>query len=148
MSGTLVLRDVHVPPAPPLWPPAPGWWLVAVAAVLLALAIWWIARRRRARRRALAEVFDMGVAAASTPTARVAACSELLRRAARTRRPDADRLQGEAWLAFLDGKRDAFSCGPGRLLLDGPFRPEVDPGEADALVAVARRRFIDLMAGR
>ena len=37
----LVLRDVHVPAAPSLWPPAPGWWLVA-AAVLAIIAIIWL----------------------------------------------------------------------------------------------------------
>ena len=36
---TLVLRDVHVPPAPSWWPPAPGWWLLAGVVVLVLLGI-------------------------------------------------------------------------------------------------------------
>ena len=40
---TLVLRDIHQPPAPPWWPPAPGWWMLA-AFMLLAIAAWaWFA---------------------------------------------------------------------------------------------------------
>ena len=93
--------------------------------------------------------------------------SELLRRAGRRRDPAADRLHGDAWLEFLDGsaadagKRrgrkpasrpcagpDRFSQGPGRLLLDGGYRREVDPGQVAALRAIARSRFLDWMALR
>lgn len=142
MSG-LVLRDVHVPPAPPWWPPAPGWW-IAVAVIGLALLAWRVhgARGRRRRRRAAAW-FDAQVATASTPAERLSIASELLRRAARTHRPDADRLDGEAWLALLDAGDGAFLRGPGRGLLDGPFRPDVDATDAAATLAVARERFCD-----
>lgn len=166
---TLVLRDIHQPLAPPWWPPAPGWWLLA-AVVLLAIAAWaWFAARRRQRARAIAAIFDRALAAADTPSAQVAVMSELLRRAARRRDPQADRLHGDAWLAFLDGpaaevgKRRGrkpaaqppagsagFSAGsshgPGRLLLDGGFRREVDPDQVAALRAIARARFLAWMA--
>lgn len=143
MSG-LVLRDVHVPPAPPWWPPAPGWW-VAAGVVALLLALWWLRGRGPARRHARACAwFDAQVAAATTPSERLAVASELLRRAARGRRPDADRLDGEAWLEFLDAGDGAFLRGDGRLLLDGPFRPDVDPARADAALSIARERFASL----
>ena len=162
---TLVLRDIHQPVAPPWWPPAPGWWLVA-ALVLLALAAWaWFAARRRRRARAIASIFDQALAAADTPSAQVAAMSELLRRAARRRDPQADRLHGDAWLQFLDGavvdagkrrgktpaaKRGvaspSFSQGAGRLLLEGGFRREVDADQVAALRAIARARFLAWMA--
>lgn len=147
MSG-LVLRDVHVPPAPSLWPPAPGWWIVA--AVVLALALVWLLRGGgRARRRARAMAwFDAQLAQADSPVARLALASELLRRAARGVRGDADRLDGEAWLAFLDAGDGAFLEGEGRLLLDGPFRPEVEPARAEAAVALARARFASLRVRR
>lgn len=162
---TLVLRDIHQPIAPPWWPPAPGWWLLA-AIVLLAIAAWaWFAARRRRRARAIAAIFDRALAAADTPSAQVAVMSELLRRAGRRRDPAADRLHGDAWLAFLDGPADGagkrrgsrtaargragsirFSQGPGRLLLDGGFRREVDPDHVAALRAIARARFLGWMA--
>lgn len=167
-DAALVLRDIHQPPAPPLWPLAPGWWLV-FAAVVLAAGIWaWLAARRRKRRHLIAAVFDEALARAPTPAAEVAAMSELLRRAARRRDPAADTLDGEAWLRFLDdapaanaargsgdslapGSRSApggFSQGPGRLLLDGGYRREVDPTEVARLKPLARTRFLQWMAGR
>ena len=219
LGATLVLRDIHQPPAPPLWPPAPGWWLL-VAALLLVIAAWaWFATRRRKRRRLVAALFDEALRTAPTPAEQVAAMSELLRRAARRRDPAADRLDGEAWLEFLDRggvplggtqreaaassasrrrraadlepgvskARDeshgsaagssgrsalrlsrlrghaespraaaptagraigAFSQGPGRLLLEGAYRREVDPQQVAALKPLARARFLEWMAAK
>lgn len=146
-AGELPLRDIHEPLAPPWWPPAPGWWIVA-GIVLLVVA--WLAWRhwRRLRACRLAErAFDQAVAAATTPTARITAMSELLRRAARRRDPSADTLDGDDWLRFLDAglPEPAFTEGAGALLRDGAFRAEADAGEVEALRAVARARFLSWM---
>jgi hypothetical protein len=146
-QATLVLRDIHQPPAPPWWPPAPGWWLVA-AFVIAAVAAWALLRWRRRRRVAAhAAVFDAALAAAATPSEQVATMSELLRRAARQRDPTADRLHGEAWLAFLDGEDGTcpFTVGAGRLLLDGGYRPDVEPARISALRPLARARFLEML---
>lgn len=146
----LVLRNIHQPPPPPWWPPAVGWWLVA-AIVLLALGAWaWRAWRRRRQRLRFERLFDAGIAAAATPAARIAAASTLLRRAARARDPRAAALQGDGWLAYLDkgASRPLFADGEGALLLDGGFRRDVDAARAEALVARARRRFLEWMAPR
>ena len=147
---TLLLRDIHQPPPPPWWPPAPGWWWLAAALLLCAAAGWHFYHRRRQRRRAIAAVFDQAVDAAQTPSAQVAAMSELLRRAARRRDAQADRLQGDAWLAFLDAgvKRPVFTNGAGRVLLDGGYRRDVDVDQVVALRAIARARFLDWMAAK
>ena len=153
-NATLLLRDIHQPPAPPWWPPAPGWWLLAFAILLMVsivLAWHW---KRAGHRRRIAAIFDGALAAAETPAAEVAAMSQLLRRAARRVDPAADRLQGEDWLAFLDRHAgsprssartrpgdDSFAAGSGRLLLDGPFRNDVEPDQVAALRSLARRRF-------
>lgn len=148
MSPGIVLRDVHVPPAPPLWPLAPGWWLLAlVGAVLVG---WWLLRGRvgsGARARALRR-FDAELEHVQSAPERLAAASELLRRAARRVRDDADRLHGEAWLEFLDAGDGAFLRGDGRLLLEGPFRADVDGERAAAALAAARARFASLMVRR
>lgn len=144
----LILRDVHVPVAPSLWPPAPGWWLAAGAALLCTIVVLLWQRRRRSRRRAWQRLFDAARAAPSG-SARVAAMSELLRRAARGVDSGADRLQGEDWLRFLDGgKTRDFSQGSGKVLLEGGFRRELDAAAVDAAEAVARRRFYELMGRR
>ena len=147
---TLLLRDIHQPVAPPWWPPAPGWWWLAVALLGCAVAGLHFYNRHRKRRRAIAAVFDQAVDAAQTPSAQVAAMSELLRRAARRRDAQADRLQGDAWLAFLDAgvKRPVFTNGAGRVLLDGGYRRDVDARQAHALRAIARARFLDWMAAK
>lgn len=141
----LLLRDVQLPPPPSWWPLAPGWWLLTAGAVLALSVAIWLRRRAIRRRREVAALFDAALAQQATPPARIAIASEMLRRAARATRPDADRLEGEAWLRFLDARGHGFSNGPGRPLLDGAFRRTVDPAEADAVVAAARARFIELM---
>lgn len=153
-SQLLPLRDIHQPPAPPWWPPAPGWWLLlAIVVVMVAFATWWWLRRRRWRMQAT-RLFDERMRASTTPVAQVAAMSELLRRAARRRDSAADRLQGDAWLQFLDGDARAsaleglFSQGPGRVLLDGGFRRGIADEDAAALLPLARRRYLELMGMR
>ncbi len=143
----LLLRDVHLPPAPSWWPPAPGWWL-ALVAVLLAVAVllWW-RRRTHRRRMVMGRLFDDSLDGAETASARIAAMSELLRRAARRREPGADRLSGDDWLRFLDrGQRiPVFSAGAGRTLLEGGFRRDVGAQEFEALRGIVRMRFVELM---
>lgn len=144
----LVLRDVHLPPAPALWPPAPGWWLLAAAVLVIAVALLlWRWRRRRARQRWLAW-FDQQIRNADA-SAEVAALSALLRRAARRVDARADRLQGDEWLRFLDGSSgQGFSSGQGHLLLHGAFQRQVDAQAVEQLRAAARTRFVELMAGQ
>ena len=147
-NPSLILRDIHQPVAPAWWPPAPGWWAVAaiVLAVALGIAVW--RRRQRDRQRRIARIFDEGVRSADSAPGQIAAMSELLRRAARRRNPQADRLQGDAWLAYLDAsdKRRSFTSDAGRLLLEGGFRREVDPERVAELHSIARARFIEWMA--
>lgn len=148
MADALLLRDVHRTPEPSWWPPAPGWWMVLMVAVVAAIvAAWW--HHRRVRRRAIAvALFDAELADATSPMARLARSSELLRRAARRLRADADRLDGDEWLRLLDTPALHFVDGPGRLLLDGAYRPSIDARAADAAVDLARQRFAQLMERR
>lgn len=142
----LVLRDVHVPVAPSLWPPAPGWWLLAAAVLALVAVIWLLQWRQTRKITARQRLFDD--ACRDLPaSAQVAAMSELLRRAARQVDKHADKLQGDAWLQFLDGKKGReFSTGAGRLLLEGGYRRDVEASELASVKALARMRFLELMA--
>ena len=153
MALAVALRDIHLPPAPPLWPPAPGWWLLFAVVATAAAAAWTWRWHRRRRRRRVEALFDEMVARAGTPAQSGAAMSELLRRAARRQDPHADRLQGAAWLAVL-GKRlppdEAAALDPahdaGRLLLDGGFRADVREDDVVALQPLARKAYLSLMA--
>ena len=149
-ATNLPLRDIHSATPPSWWPPAPGWWLV-VAVVLAAAAVWfalWLRRRRRDR--AIARLFDEALAQAGTPAAQIAAMSELLRRAARRVDPQADRLQGDDWLRFLDAGLEPpmFAAGAGAVLRDGAFRREVSPDEVEGLREAVRARFLEWMAAK
>jgi LPXTG-motif cell wall-anchored protein len=144
----LLLRDIHQPPSPPWWPPAPGWWLL-IAGVALLIAGWcWLRWRRRRHAQVFARLFDEAMTRASTPGARIAAMSELLRRAARRVDPDADTLVGDDWLRFLDTGLPSphFTSDAGRALSDGIYRREVSEQDADALQALARARFLSWMS--
>lgn len=123
------LRDIHLPPAPPLWPPAPGWWLLAFLAMVavalatrLALAKWRSGRGRRAAMRAMAELrkrYRHGEAQ-DVVTAELAT---LLRRAAMNRHPRGQvaGLTGRDWLAFLDDENRQFTEGVGASLATAPY---------------------------
>jgi HAMP domain-containing protein len=143
----LVLRDVHAAASTPWWPPAPGWWMVFAVLAFAIAAFAFFAHRRRVRRRAIARLFDDALAAAHTPTAQIAAMSELLRRAARVRDPAADRYSGDAWRAHLDAgaKQRLFDDDTGALLIDGAFRRDVDAHAVATLRDRARRRYLEWM---
>lgn len=139
-----VLRDIHLPPDPIWWPPAPGWWLVALASVLL---IGWCLKRwrtssgsRRWRNGVFAEL-DRLVATDATapdPVRLATGISLLLRRASLLIDRRAATLSGEAWLGFLDRHGDGgFVDGPGRVLLDAPFRRSAEIDTA-GLIGVTR----------
>lgn len=146
----LPLLDVHLPPSPSWWPPPAGWWLVLLTFALVAVAVWYWRRSARRQRAEIERLFDANVDAVDGLPARVAAMSELLRRAARRRDPNADRLTGDAWLRFLDaGQRiQVFSAGAGRTLLEGGFRREVGEQEYAALRGIVRARFVELMRSK
>lgn len=148
MTGNpaLVLRDIHEPMPPPWWPPAPGWWLLAAIMLLALLALAWWRWRRRRRMRGLARLFDDTVASAGSPSAQVAAISTLLRRATLHRDPRAATLEGQAWLAWLDGGGPPLDADDAQWLLEGGYRRDVEPGVVERLLPVARARFLEWMA--
>lgn len=143
MEAELPLRDYHLPATVGWWPPAPGWWGLAVLILALAGAavyLWRRYRRPTVRKLALAELNRLegeGLPA----TEKLRRLSMLLRRVglSTSARAEVAGLTGQAWLLWLDRPlpQPRFSRGPGRLLLDAPYRPSVD-GELDELFALCR----------
>lgn len=149
LPTNLVLRDVHLPPASGWWPPAPGWWVLIAVPCGLLLWLGWRWWRRHMRRLDWMHAFDLESVGVGSDAQQLAAISSLLRRASRRVDPHAERLSGEDWLRFLDGrKRRDFSQGPGRRLLDGAFQREPVVVDMDVIRRLAKQRFLELMAGR
>lgn len=147
-GADLPLRDIRIPAEPSWWPPAPGWWVLSL--LLLTLLVWviWRGRRvwlRRQRRLSIQRQLDAEVAAASTPEHQLRCAAVFLRRWVLAEDASAAMLRGDDWLAYLDGRDPTrpFSQGVGRLLLDGPYRKQVDTADASALLALVRRRLLD-----
>ena len=155
------LRDLHLPEPISWWPLAPGWWVV-IALVLIGLGYllrqWLRARARGAARRyALRRLADIEQAYAehNNPVTFGASLSELLRRTmlAYAPRSNVAGLTGDEWLQWLDRDlaQPVFSNGPGRQLLDLPYRnPESDLPLADRekLVAAVRHRVATPVGGK
>jgi hypothetical protein len=148
------LRELHLPDAVSWWPLAPGWWVVIV--LIVAGLVWLLRRaaRRRsesaARRHAIRQLERSTSAFADhgDPILLGKEVSEILRRTmlAYAPRSDVAGLTGDAWLEWHD--RDLpepqFSEGPGRSLIDLPYRsPETIPNKADigGMLLVVHKRL-------
>ena len=151
MDPLTELRDIHLPPAPEAWPPAPGWWLLAALAAL-ALVLLIRPLRRRMQRRRLRQRLEVELRRLEREARDGGASgdfhaglSTLLRRVALLTHPreQVAALSGEAWLAFLDatGGDGGFREGPGRALVQAPYAPlrATTPGEPAAVLETARR---------
>lgn len=164
-ASALQLRDIHLPSPPSSWPPAPGWWLLAVLVIALVFfATRWIvqrARERRWRRRVQLELDRIAATQAATPdTGRLTTdLSRLLRRTCLMLEPGAAALHGDAWLDFLDRQLPAsraadapFRNGPGRALIDAPYRRSSDPAatisDSNALLDLARHWLVAALPRR
>jgi hypothetical protein len=164
----LPLRDIHLPEPISWWPPAPGWWLLLGLLVLSGLVVWFIfyLRKRYAlRKAALAELKGICEVYQQRKDSHelVKSISVLLRRVCISQFPRADvaALTGEAWLLFLDSNlsrgrtsrerednlRFGFSRGPGRCLIESPYRREEAVGvDGPALLLLCRHWIKSLPA--
>ena len=129
----LQLRDIHLPPAPSIWPPALGWWLLT--ALLLALLLWaglllWQRYRLQCQRRRILQALEQLDRQYGTgqDAAFASGVSMLLRRLALKQfsRDEVAALTGQAWLRFLDrhGGDGQFQWGPGAVLAEAPYAPD------------------------
>ncbi|SDE02486.1 DUF4381 domain-containing protein [Aquimonas voraii] len=150
MSPGPQLRDIQLPPEPGLWPWPPGVWLLLLVAVLLVARLVLHARRRAVRRRALQRWQGAMRAILEDSTAagveRVAAASELLRRAVRQRDPEAAVLEGARWRAHLAALGPLPADDPGLdLLVEGPWRPRLADTDTELALSRANERLQRLL---
>lgn len=144
---SLPLRDIHLPPAISWWPPAPGWWLMLLVLILLAAAIFTLRqqrRRRHFRRLALYQLAELERQYGEQADVRqlLQGLSRLLRQTSLLHFPQNNcaGLVGEAWLSFLDQRlgENSFSQGVGRLLAEGPYLPQIEEVDTEALLSLCR----------
>lgn len=146
MSPGPQLRDIQLPPEPGLWPWPPGVWLLLLIG---SCALLWLgvrahralARRRRSRqwRQAMRAISDDMHAPALE---RVAAASELLRRAVRQHAPAAAALEGAAWRAHLAALGPLPEPDRGLdILVEGPWRRQLADSDAQRALARADERL-------
>ncbi len=137
-QAALQLRDIHLPPEPGFWPPAPGWWILVILLIVLLV---WAARTalrhyrlRRQRQRILAMLDELEQDTNTVTPQRIARISSLLRRLALMHYPrqQVAALTGTDWLCFLDesGGNGRFSHGPGQVLASGPYQSTL-PSDLD-----------------
>ncbi len=124
------LRDIHLPPDVPFWPPAPGWIALAalVVLVLLVLAI----REWRWRRTLAYKALKALDAAPNTDSrAAAAASAELIRRILVTRnRTQEATLTGAPWHEFLSAGKTGLPPHIAQLVATAPYLPPRTPAEA------------------
>ena len=146
------LKDIHLPPAVEIWPPAPGWWIVAV--VLLLIFVFcgmWISRRfeqRKPKTEALRLLKNLQNQHNNSEESLeiLRDLSQLLRRVALTFCADENvaSLHGSEWLEFLDrtGKTTEFTQGAGRVFGKELYQqnPEI---EIDVLFPMVKKWIMD-----
>jgi hypothetical protein len=129
----LPLRDIHLPPPIPWWPPAPGWWALLFIILGAGLLAWGLYRRPRTtpwQHIAERELQIIRHQYESTPDAHtlIRALSALLRRVCLSLYPrqEVAGLTGEAWLAFLDRQAgmESFRHGGGHVLISAPYQAQ------------------------
>lgn len=129
------LRDIHLPDGIGVWPPAPGWWLLGILLIgaLVALIVWryryFLANRyRNEAAMALQSAWQQCLQSKNRDLYLIQ-LTQILKRTALTAYPNImiNRLHGQDWLRFLGDslpdKSTQFTEGPGRQLLDLPYRP-------------------------
>ena len=146
------LKDIHLPPAVEIWPPAPGWWIVVV--VLLLIFVFcgmWISRRfeqRKPKTEALRLLKNLQNQHNNSEESLeiLRDLSQLLRRVALTFFADENvaSLHASEWLEFLDrtGKTTEITQGVGRVFGKELYQqnPEI---EIDVLFPMVKKWIMD-----
>jgi len=113
----------------PFWPLAPGWWLLIILLVASVIGVYyWINYRKppykkmaQAALKQLHNEYELNGDAKKF----IQSLSTLIRRIAlAVYGQQVARLTGDKWLKFLDetGNTDAFTVGPGKMLIEAPYQ--------------------------
>ena len=146
------LKDIHLPPAVAIWPPAPGWGIVAVVLLLIivfcGMLISRILERRKPKTEALRLLKNLQNQQNNTKKSLeiLRGLSQILRRVALTFCADENvsSLHGSEWLEFLDrtGNTTEFTKGAGQVFGNELYQknPEI---EIDVLFPMVKKWIMD-----
>ena len=154
----LPLRDIHLPVPVSWWPLAIGWWiLLALVICVAAVTVWFYLRRQRIRYSAVhlarVELDQLRARYLQHNDVKLLAgeLSILLRRLSISAYPreETASLTGERWLQHLDRllPDKPFSSGAGRILIEAPYRRQVQINEIEPLFKTCAD-WIDAVADR
>ena len=135
------LRDMHLPPPVPFWPPAPGWWIMVGLLLILCLCLLWFHLKTRRHRKLKREALQLIKKHESKYLDRQDGAQTYRDLSMLTRRlmvtlssdPRVAGIHGERWPDFLLHVSGGSHCTTDSYesLRESPFRahPEGDPLE-------------------
>jgi len=139
-QNQLPLRDIQIPDAIGLWPPAIGWWILAVLIPLLlylSYKLYKYITRKTALKVVKKQFKVLKINTQLNDKQKLVELSSLMRRIAVSifPREELASLTGNAWLDFLDKHSETalFNSDMARLLIDAPYRKAPDLNELNAL---------------
>jgi len=132
------LRDIHVAPAVPWWPPAPGWWVLAL--LLLGVLVWLVRRvlaryRVRQRRKQMlgwVDHLNVTIDPRREPQAYLSTLNRIFKVVALRAFPGQHcaAMAGQDWADFLATEmKNSQSKDSLKVLASGPYdpAPQFDP---------------------
>jgi len=135
------LKDVHEPAAIVFWPMAPGWWLLIFLLVASLIGVYYWKKHRKPPYKKLAQTalkqlhneYELN----GDEKMFIQSLSTLIRRIAlAVYGRQVSSLTGNQWLKFLNetGNTDAFTVGPGKMLIDAPYQSTPNINVKDLLL--------------
>lgn len=134
MNQPLQLKDIHLPEAVSVWPPAIGWWLLPILLLLFIALLWWLYKKMTEKNalKSAKNLLEQIKAAQEDDLQQLQQLSSWLRRVSMSvsGRKMVAGLTGDKWLQKLDESVDGspFSEGIGRCLANAHYRKKLPDG--------------------
>lgn len=143
----LPLRDIHLPDSISWWPLAPGWLLILAAILACSIiAVIFIRKFRKPTLKKSAikalDLIENTFQQNQDPKLCISELSRFLRRVVISKNSLKHAgVTGQAWLQLLDKplKEPEFSQGIGKILLTGPYQPNVERESVLQLINLCRK---------
>ena len=142
------LRDIHLPPVPPLFPLPARFWIALTVLAAIVSAVWFVAkfaRRLTARKYANREIDGLARRFSGNDYRLATEICLLMKRIAIMKHPEAVSLSGKKWRAFLEQtvKKPVFKGDAGDIVENVMYVPANRfKGENVAALVAAAKEWI------